>query len=136
MHLAHSALFKTVDRELKQQEGFTTAHQVILFVLGQEDGLSFKTVAKRTGHGKTRLTGLVNTLERKGMLSRHASEEDGRIQQLFISKKGTDFIRKSTLRVKELNEELLAPFDGTERQTIGRFLNHVVAKYDVAEKSD
>lgn len=126
LHLAHGALFRAVDRQLRAKEEITTAHQVILFTLTAENGLPSSEVARRAGHSKSRLTGLVDTLEAKGLVERRASEEDGRVQLLRVTRAGRALIGRTTAQTKELNAALLAPFDEHERQTIRAFLEHVL----------
>ncbi len=125
LHMAHGALFRAADRHMRASEGITTAHQVILFTLTIEDGLRASDVAKRAGHSKSRLTNLVDTLEAKKLLKRRTSEGDGRVHTLHITQAGRDLIKRHTARTKELNEEMLAPFDATERDVIATFLKHV-----------
>lgn len=125
LHVAHGALFRAADRHMRAVEGITTAHQVILFTLSIEDGLRASDVAKRAGHSKSRLTNLVDTLEAKKLLKRRVSESDGRVHTLHITEAGRDLIKRHTARTKELNEQMLAPFNATERDVIAAFLKHV-----------
>ena len=122
---ANSGLFRAVDGLLKTQEGIVTAHQVILFVLTQEDGLQCADVAKRAGMSRSRLTGLLDTLATKGLVRREQGVEDGRVQRVFITPDGTDIIIRTAALTRDLNADLLDPFDAQERETITAFLHHV-----------
>lgn len=122
---ANSALFRAVDGLLKAQEGIVTAHQVILFVLTQEDGLQSADVAKRAGMSRSRLTGLLDTLTAKGLVRREQWIDDGRVQKVFITVEGADIIRRTAALTRDLNADLLGPFDEQERKTITTFLSHV-----------
>ncbi len=123
---ANSRLFSAVDRRLKSQEGIVTAHQVILFVLAQEDGLPSAEIAKRAGMSQSRLTGLVDTLVSKGMVRREKADIDSRVHKTYLEEKGADLVARTSAGVRELNEDLLHPFSEDERETIARFLKHVV----------
>lgn len=102
-----------------------TAHQVILFVLALEDGLPTAEVARRTGHPNSRLTGLLDALVKKKLLERRASERDGRVQLLHITRAGRVLIERNKATTQSLNAELLKPFSVDEQAVIARFLQHV-----------
>ena len=125
LHLAHGALFRAVDRRLREKEGIATAHQVILFTLAAEDGLRSSEVARRAGHSKSRLTGLVDTLVAKGLVERRPSEEDGRVQLLHATRAGRALIKRTAGQTRDLNAAPLAPFSPQQRNTIESFLAHV-----------
>lgn len=122
---ANGTLFRAADRLMRDSEGITTAHQVILFSLCIEDGVTPSALATRLNMGKSRLTGLLDTLEEKAMVRRVRDVEDGRSQQLMITPEGRGVIDRSKAAVGAMNEDLLAPFSDTERATIGAFLTRV-----------
>ena len=128
LHRAHGGLFRALDRRLRETEGITTAHQVILFTLTAEDGLPSSEIARRAGHSKSRLTGLVDTLEAKGLVERRASEEDGRVHLLHVTRAGRALIARTVSQTKALNAALLAPFGKQEQETIQSFLEHILTE--------
>ena len=125
LHLGHARLFQALDRVLRQSEGITTAHQVILLVLEHETSLASSEVARRTGHSKSRLTGLVDTLEQLGMIARAPCPSDGRSTLLSLTDKGRQVVMRTKSGPGEINEQILAPFSDAERETIGRFLRQL-----------
>lgn len=128
---ASSALFRAVDGQLKAQEDIVSAHQVILFVLAQEDGLPSAEVAARAGMSRSRLTGLLDTMTAKGLARREQSDDDGRVQRVFITPDGVGIIERTTALTRGLNADLLQPFDEQERESIVAFLRHVLATAQV-----
>ncbi len=122
---ANSLLFRALDGQLKAREGIVTAHQVILFVLAQENGLPSAEIAKRAGMSQSRLTGLVDTLVSKKLARREKADTDNRVHKVFITDLGTALIARTSGQARSLNEDLLQPFSETERDTIARFLKHV-----------
>lgn len=131
LHMAHTAIFRAADKSLKAQEGILTAHQVILFVLSAEDGLPSKVIAKRAGMSKSRLTGLVDALERKGLVRREQGQEDARQQIIFIMPDGRALIDRTKGWVNNLNTSLIKDFDKDEQKVISRFLSRA-AKFDTS----
>ena len=125
LHIAHAALFRAADRDMRAREGITTAHQVILFTLNEEDGLRASDVARRAGHSKSRLTNLVDTLEARALVERRVSDSDGRVHKLHITDLGRELLQRHTQRIKNMNEQILAPVDASERKVISAFLKHV-----------
>ena len=131
LHLAHTAIFSAADKSLKKTEGILTAHQVILFVLTAEDGLPSQVIARRAGMSKSRLTGLVDSLERKGLLRREKGQEDARQQIIFIEPEGRALIDRTKGRINKLNKALLKDFSPEEQKVIERFLVHA-AEFDAS----
>lgn len=125
LHLGHAGLFQALDRALRRSEGITTAHQVILLVLEHEPSLASSEVARRTGHSKSRLTGLVDTLEQLGLIARAPSTQDGRSTMLSLTEKGRAVVNRTKAGPREINEQILAPFSEEEREAIGRFLRQL-----------
>lgn len=123
---ANASLFRAADALIREREGILTAHQVILFTLDADDGLTMSDLATRVGMSRTRLTNLLDTLEEKKLVRRVQSETDGRVFHVMIEQSGRDLIGRSRSQVRVMNEKLLAPFDTTERETIAAFLAHVV----------
>lgn len=108
---ANSTLFNAADHSLKKREGIRTAHQVILFLLCEEDGLASAEMAKRTGLSKSRLTGLADTLVEKSLVRRERGEVDGSQNFLFIEAVGRAIIERTKTWVNNLNASLLENFD-------------------------
>jgi len=135
LHMAHTAIFSAADKSLKKQEGILTAHQVILFVLTAEDGLPSKEIAKRAGMSKSRLTGLVDALERKAFVRREQGQEDARQQLIYIEAEGRAVIDRTKGWVNKLNRSLLKTFDANEQKVIERFLSHA-ARFDAGYPLD
>ncbi|WP_286831706.1 MULTISPECIES: MarR family winged helix-turn-helix transcriptional regulator [Kordiimonas] len=122
---ASGTLFRAADRVMRDREGITTAHQVVLFSLYRKEDVPASVLAAQLNMGKSRLTGLVDTLVDKGMVRRARSKEDGRSQLLSATESGRAVIDRTKAGVNEMNEDLLAPFSEEERRVISAFLKHV-----------
>lgn len=122
LYQAYQAVFGAADKSLKIQEDIQTAHQIILFVLYADDGLPSALVAQRAGMSKSRLTGLTDALEAKGLVRKQRGEQDARQQVIYIEPEGRALIERTKNWVSEMNADLLADFDESERKTIEKFL--------------
>lgn len=124
---AYRNLFGAADSLIRANEGIVTAHQVILMVLRQQDGLKASEIAERASLSRSRLTGLLDTLEAKNIVRRKSDSKDGRVQRVFLETEGHAIVDRTKQWVNVLNDELLSPFSDHERKTIERFLKHVSA---------
>ena len=133
---AHSALFRAADLRAKTTLGLTTTQQGVLLVLSQKDGLPISSIAKTLSMGKSSLTGLVDRMCEQGFLRRAPAASDGRVVNIFIEDKGRQIVARSLPDIKSYNQQLLAPFNDEQQETISRFLEHVAqnAHLIVAEK--
>jgi len=127
---AHQAVFSAADRTLKEREGILTAHQAILFVLYKEDGLPSSDIATRIGISKSRLTGLIDTLECKELIRRERGKKDSRQRIVFIKPKGRAVVDRTKGWTNQLNKRLLNDFNNDERLVIERFLQNIASKAD------
>ena len=128
LHQAHTAVFSAANKTLKRREAILTAHQTILFILCHEDGIPSSLLAARTDMSKTRLTGLVDTLEGKGLIRRERGKKDARQQIIFIQPEGRALVDRTKGWAHELNERLLEDFNDEERVIIQKFLQNVTSK--------
>lgn len=122
---AHSALFRAADRDIRAREGVTAVQTGVLFVLSHEDGQPITVIADELNMGKSSLTGLIDRMAGAGLVRREASDDDGRVQRVFLEPEGRALSDRAGLRVQQINAEILAPFSQTEQDVIRRFLTHV-----------
>lgn len=135
LHKAHVAIFRSADKTLKSREGILTTHQMILFILCAEDGLPSSEVAARASMSKSRLTGLVDSLVKKGLIRRERGHTDARQTLIFIKPEGRALIDRTKSWVQALNANLLKNFNRQEQETIRKFLEEA-ARVDDARDSE
>ncbi|MCI8864170.1 MAG: MarR family transcriptional regulator [Lachnospiraceae bacterium] len=68
-------------------DAFNGAQGRILYVLWQEDGISLKETASRTGLATTTLTSMVDRMEASGLVSRTPDSNDHRKTLLTLTEK-------------------------------------------------
>lgn len=126
IHQAHRALFRAADRALQQRFGITTAQQGVLFHLAENDGAQMTDIAAALNLGNSTLTGLIDRMERKGLVERHASSSDGRAFALHLGKPGKDILRRAAPLIRTVNAQLLAGLSAPARRHVTAFLTHVI----------
>lgn len=130
LQVAHSALFRAADQRTRETVGLTTSQFAVLIVLSQEDGQPITEIAKQLAMGKSSLTGLVDRMVDRGLVCRMPSERDGRVISIHLEPEGQDLLARGVQETKHFNAALLDPFDRTEQEVIGRFLDHLVSHAD------
>ena len=71
-----------------RQLGLTPSQFDIIATLGNTDGMTCKELGKKTLITKGTMTGVLNRLEQKGLLTRHDSAIDGRSWVTKLTRKG------------------------------------------------
>lgn len=130
LQVAHSALFRAADQRTRETVGLTTSQFAVLIVLSQEDGQPISDIAKQLAMGKSSLTGLVDRMVDRGLVRRMPSERDGRVINIHLEPEGQELLTRGVRETKHFNAALLDPFDETEQEVIGRFLDHLVSHAD------
>jgi DNA-binding MarR family transcriptional regulator len=142
LQVAHTALFRAADRRTRQTVGLTTSQFAVLFVLSQSDGQPISEIAKRLAMGKSSLTGLVDRMVDRGLVTRRASPSDGRVTNIHLEVSGLEILARAKQETKHFNSALLSPFSEQEQLVIQRFLTHLADHADeiinpaTAEKGD
>lgn len=80
--------FTRRDATLIRRHGLTQAQFDIIATLGNTDGMTFKQIGERTLITKGTLTGVVDRLERDGLVRRHGDADDARCTQVRLTAKG------------------------------------------------
>ncbi len=73
----------------------------------------------------SRLTRLIQSLERKGLLHRERDPEDRRFLRLYLTEKGREFLRESTEQINEEFRRRLEGLSPDETKELARMLGIV-----------
>ena len=80
----------------------TKVQMVLLTRLYQNDGQPQNDLAVLTKRDKASLTRLLDTMERKGLVVRVTSKDDGRIKLAYITKKGVELYKSTRPMMNEM----------------------------------
>lgn len=69
-------------------------HAGVLRMLGQSSGISQQELAARLDMHASRLVGLVDTLEKRGLVERHSSASDRRVYALHLTEAGRGILKQ------------------------------------------
>lgn len=125
LQIAHSSLFRAADHGLKSVNGLSATQQAVLFLLLHRDGLPITKIADALNMGKSSLTGLVDRMVKRGLVTRSRNAEDRRGFDIHLTDKGRELSRQGAGMVRSVNARLLEGFSEAEWNVLERFLRHV-----------
>ena len=130
MQKAHSSLFRAADRFLGEEVGLSSSQHAVLLILMKDDGVPISAIARELSMGKSSLTGLIDRMEKRGLVSRRQSPVDARSVEIHIEDHGRDLGQATLSGTRRINRSILEPFSDQEQKTIEKFLNHVASNAD------
>jgi DNA-binding MarR family transcriptional regulator len=105
--------------------GLTPAHVGSLRMIAAAEGASQQDVAERLGMFPSRLVGLVDELQERGLVERLPNESDRRTHSLRITKNGRQSLVAIGRIAREHQEALLASLTKDERDALAALLLRV-----------
>lgn len=122
-----------VEGEMLRQGGLTAAQSGVLFFLGKADGALIGETADAVDVGPSAMTGLVDRMERAGLVERRADAADGRAQRLWLTDKGRAALAQVKAGLEALNNRLNEGFDEAEMAVVSRWLKGLAGKFPRGE---
>jgi len=88
--------------------GLTGPQRSVMHYLVNSNGLSLKDLSRQVGLAHSTVSGIVDRLEKQGLVERKTHETDGRISRIVASKRVLDYVRDTlpSLTVNPLMEAL------------------------------
>lgn len=80
--------FAAFDGRVLKSAGLTQPQADVVFTLGNTEGMSCRELGERTLITKGTLTGVLDRLERKGLVRRRPSREDRRVIRVSLTPRG------------------------------------------------
>ena len=111
----------TVDRALKPL-GVTRSQWWVLAFLSRADGMSQVALAEELDLGKVALGGLIDRLEKTGLVSRRPDEDDRRVKRVFLTKKSHALINEIRISVSGTEKVILHQIDDADLRATVRAL--------------
>jgi len=103
--------------------GVKPAQATALVYLGYHNGCQLSELAQGVGAGNAAVTGLVDRMEKTGLVERRRLESDGRGKTVHLTAKGLDVRERVMERLRRLDEQLSKNFTDAEMETVYKFLN-------------
>jgi DNA-binding MarR family transcriptional regulator len=115
-------------QRLLDSQGMTHAGWQVLLAIGGDEGLTQREIAERCYVTPATVTGLVDTLEREGLVARERGTDDRRVVRVRLTDEG--LARLAATREAAVRE--MAPIFGDvsarEEAVVRRFLTRIIAR--------
>jgi DNA-binding MarR family transcriptional regulator len=108
--------------------GLKAAHAGILRVLDQSDGLSQQALGERLGAFPSRLVGLIDELERLGLVERRDNPVDRRSYSLHINSAGREILTRIARAGRENQDKLCAVLTESEKAQLASMLARIATQ--------
>jgi DNA-binding MarR family transcriptional regulator len=99
----------------------------VLIVLAGHEPASQLQVAQRLSVDRTTMVALLDTLEEKGLVSRHPDAEDRRRNVVELTDAGRDTLRRGTRASDEAERAFLAPLSSPDGEHLRNSLHAIVS---------
>ena len=108
--------------------GFKPAHHGVLGVIREADGLSQQALGERIGMFASRLVGIIDDLEGRGLVERRNSPSDRRSYALYLTQAGRAALEQIGQLSREHQEAIFVSLSDTEKVQMAEFLRRIVAE--------
>ncbi|HVY11713.1 MAG TPA: MarR family transcriptional regulator [Mycobacteriales bacterium] len=98
---------------------------VLMVLAGSESSLTPTQIGERVVARGSTVTGLVDTLERRGYVKRRADPKDRRRVLVAITPRGRDVTSAASAAIVRSDEEVMAIFSAAERERLIRLLGRL-----------
>jgi DNA-binding MarR family transcriptional regulator len=106
--------------------GVTPVQYAVLQAVANEPGLDQRTLAGRVALDTSTVAGVVDRLEARALLQRHASATDRRVRQLLLTPEGEALRAQVEPAMRRAQQRILAPLPRAERAEFLRLLRVLV----------
>jgi DNA-binding MarR family transcriptional regulator len=108
--------------------GLVPPHAGILHIIMHANSLSQAALGKKLGVFPSRLVGLLDDLEKRGLVERRDSPTDRRSHALHLTEAGRDAVKQIGRIGREHQDALCAALDASERAQLKGLLERIAAQ--------
>ncbi|PAT37484.1 MarR family winged helix-turn-helix transcriptional regulator [Vandammella animalimorsus] len=126
------SLSSAIDRDCAARlapHGLSEGRFVLLFLLDAAEGaaLAPNALAEQAGISRATVTGLLDGLQREGLIERQPDAHDRRALRIVLTAQGRRTARKVIAQHSQWIAQLLAPLNSAERGQLQRLLGKIAA---------
>jgi len=123
-HLLKRLGFIIKDRYLEAFEatGVGPSHYAVLALLEEEPRETQGMIADALGYDRSHLVGILDELEERKLLERRRDPDDRRRHLVSLTPEGKQALRELRAVVKRVDDEVFAPLDAEQRETLRELL--------------
>jgi len=113
----------------KEGMKITPPQATLLFLLQERDGRIMSELGQAIGVDNSAITGLVDRLEKAGLVSRKLNPDDRRSLLIYITPGGRKEVKKAEAVIRSVNESIKEGFSAREIDTFNRILRSFFEKF-------
>lgn len=121
------------DRLKDNQSNLTKVQFIVLKILSEKNNIPQHELAYITERDKTSLTRLMNTLERKGLITRNHCKEDKRIKQVTLTEEGRQMVNAFMPIIESIESVISVDISVDDIKTTIKVLEQVQANIHTQE---
>jgi DNA-binding MarR family transcriptional regulator len=110
--------------------GVTPYHHAVLIVLDEDTPETQSMIADALGYDRSHLVGLLDDLEKRGLVERRRDPADRRRHVVTLTSGGKKMLGKLRTVAKRLDDEFLAPLDAKQRETLHSLLLELMMHHE------
>lgn len=110
--------------------GVTAVQIGAMFFLYNNEGCQQKDLGAGLGLNNPAITGLVNRMEKAGLVIKTTCNKDARAFRLTMTQRGREILKKALPLLEEMNDLLTEGFSEQETGVVFRFLHNIITYLD------
>ncbi|MFQ5797434.1 MAG: MarR family winged helix-turn-helix transcriptional regulator [Bacteroidota bacterium] len=118
---------RALDARLLDQN-LTATQYIVLARLWEEDGISLSELGERLYFDNPTLTGIVDRMERDGLLQRQRDEDDRRVVKVHLTAKGRTLYHDIGYLAEETDAESWEGFTESQKKELLNYLERIWKK--------
>lgn len=126
---ANRRVQRKIEAEMAAKGGLTAAQSGVLFFLGKRDGALIGETAEALDAAPSAMTGLIDRMEKAGLVERRADPADGRSQRIHMTDKGRAARDYAKSGLDSINARITRGFSAAEVEVIARWLTHLQSSF-------
>lgn len=134
IHRVHAKFIHGLDQYLLEKLEITSAQLVALFYIRENDGCLLKDLGEGILLKSSGITGLVQRMEKNGLITKKTCPHDARGFRLYMTDTGHTIAEKALPMVASLNAVMQEGFSPEEMDTVFRFLNVLLERMTTFSK--
>ena len=127
IYRASTAIRNHLERSVLHENDLTWTAFVVLWVVWIWDGPETRHVAEEVGISKGTLTGVLKTLEARGLLKRHDHPDDGRLVLVRLTARGEQLMTRLFPAFNAEEAFVAAPLSSKQRAGLAASLRSILA---------
>ncbi len=126
---ANRRVQRWIEAEMAAKGGLSSAQSGVLFFLAKRDGALIGEAAEALDAAPSAMTGLIDRMERAGLVERRADPQDRRAQRIHMTTKGLAARDYAKSGLDSINTRITEGFTEAEVDIIARWLTQLQQRF-------